>query len=75
MLFRVSFKLFQFMPIFFLCLFGFAFIFESLFAEQVPFDDFGPAVVKLLAMTIGELNFDDLFFNDLPQSPFYVSSL
>ncbi len=76
MLFRVIRNVCIFLPVFSIFVLTFALAFQSLFQIKKPFNHLGYAMMKTMAMTIGELEFDDIFFNDdrSETPPFYTIS-
>ena len=64
MLFDVMKNVIIFMPIYFLFIVAFSGVFHTVFRRQDPFNEFGHAVMKTIVMSIGELEFKDMFFPD-----------
>ena len=76
MLFRVIQNVCIFLPVFALFTLTFALAFQNLFETQEPFSHVGYAIMKTIAMTIGEFDFGDIFFSEGIEEvpPFYTLS-
>ncbi len=74
MLFRVIRNVCLFLPVLAIFILAFALAFQSLFQNQIVFGNIGHAVIKTLAMTIGELEYGDVLFSDPDADlhPFHV---
>lgn len=72
MLFRVIWNVVVFAPVFSVFLLTFALAFHSLLPNQDEFDHLGFSIMKTMAMSIGELDFGDMFFSDDTRPPFYT---
>ncbi len=67
MLFHVMSKVCIFLPIYMLFILTFAGAFHIVFQLQEPFAEFGYTIMKSIVMTIGELEFKDMFFDTTAQ--------
>ena len=54
----------MFFGIYFTSILGFAFVFKMLIPEKDPFDNFGKAFIKVVAMMIGEVEYGDTFADE-----------
>ena len=64
MLFGVLFKVARFSPILLFFILIFSIVFHNLFQNQDPLSHIGVSIMKIMAMSIGELDFSDTFFDD-----------
>ena len=64
MLFFVLGKVLQFIPVLIAFINIFALAFTGLLQYQKPFDRYAFSILKVMAMSIGELDFNDMFFGD-----------
>ncbi len=69
MLFHVMRNVCFFFPIYFLFILTFSCAFHIVFQRQEPFSDFGYSIMKTIVMSIGELEFKDMFFPDDESKP------
>ena len=64
MLLSVSMNVIKFLPVLVFFILIFAIVFKSLLQNHDAFDHVGIAIVKTMAMAIGELDFGDIFLDD-----------
>ncbi len=64
MLLAVATNVMTFLPVLLFFIVVFAVAFSSLLQNQEPFSHVGLAIVKIMAMSIGELDFGDIFFDE-----------
>ena len=64
MLLAVAGNVMTFIPVLMFFIVAFAVAFSSLLQNQEPFSHVGVAIVKIMAMSIGELDFGDIFFDE-----------
>ena len=76
MMFRVIGRVCIFIPVFATFTLTFALCFHTLIQVQQPFSNVGYSIIKTIGMTIGELDFGDIFFSgDAAETPpFYILS-
>ncbi len=72
MMFRVIGNVCRFLPVFTVFIIAFTLGFRSFLHRQIEYEHFGTAVLKTLAMTIGEVEFADTFINDETQNLYMV---
>ena len=76
MMFRVIGRVCLFIPVFATFTLTFALCIHTLIPVQIPFSNVGYSIIKIIGMTIGELDLGDIFFSgDATETPpFYVLS-
>ncbi len=72
MLFAIVWKVFIFSPVLLFFVLTFALIMHNLLHNQEPFSHIGLAVMKTMAMTVGELDFGAIFFDHANHSTFEI---
>ena len=72
MLFAIVWKVFIFSPVLLFFVLTFALIMHNLLHNQEPFSHIGLAIMKTMAMTVGELDFGAIFFGHANHSTFEI---
>ncbi len=72
MLFSVLWNVVLFVPVLSIFIFAFALVFHNLIMNQEEFENIGNSIMKTMAMSIGELDFGNMFQSMLSPTPFEV---
>ena len=75
MLFSVLWKVVKFSPILLFFILIFSIVFHNLLQNQEPFSHVGISIMKIMAMSIGELDFTDSFFDESNVHTFEIVSI